>query len=96
MINMDGTVFKTLHLVLKYQWFDKIKSGEKTIEYRRASDYWKKRIKNIDIISFRRGYQKNAEIMIFKCDKIKLINGIDTDLNIDSIVYALFLGDRIQ
>ena len=29
---------------LKKQWFDKIKSGEKTHEYRLATDYWMKRI----------------------------------------------------
>lgn len=29
---------------LKKQWFDKIKSGEKTHEYRIMSDYWVRRI----------------------------------------------------
>jgi len=29
---------------LKKEWFDKIKSGEKTHEYRLATDYWRKRI----------------------------------------------------
>ena len=29
---------------LKKQWFDKIKSGEKTHENRLTTDYWKKRI----------------------------------------------------
>ena len=29
---------------LKIQAYDKIKSGEKTIEYREAKDYWKKRL----------------------------------------------------
>ena len=31
---------------LKKQWYEKIKSGEKTIEYRRTTDYWKSRIVN--------------------------------------------------
>ena len=29
---------------LKKEWFDKIKSGEKTHEYRLVTDYWRKRI----------------------------------------------------
>ncbi|MBR1775213.1 MAG: hypothetical protein IJ759_06765 [Bacteroidales bacterium] len=35
---------KTLHLVLKKQWFDMIASGEKTEEYREIKPYWQKRI----------------------------------------------------
>ena len=31
---------------LKKQWYEKIKSGEKTIEYREVKPYWNKRIKN--------------------------------------------------
>ena len=29
---------------LKKQWYEKIKSGEKTIEYREVKDYWTKRL----------------------------------------------------
>ena len=35
---------KTLHLVLKHKWYDKIASGEKTSEYRACSPYWNKRL----------------------------------------------------
>lgn len=34
---------KTLHLVLKHKWYDKIASGEKTSEYREAKPYWNKK-----------------------------------------------------
>lgn len=34
---------KTLHLVLKSKWFDKIASGEKTSEYRSWKKYWNKK-----------------------------------------------------
>lgn len=34
---------KTLHLVLKSKWFDKIASGEKTSEYRECKQYWNNR-----------------------------------------------------
>lgn len=39
---------KTLHLVLKSKWFDKIASGEKTSEYRACSKYWNKRFVGYD------------------------------------------------
>ena len=32
---------------LKKQWFDKIKSGEKTHEYREVKPYWKNRFENL-------------------------------------------------
>lgn len=35
---------KTLHLVLKGIWYDKIASGEKTSEYRECKPYWNKRL----------------------------------------------------
>ncbi len=35
---------KTLHLVLKSKWYDKIASGEKTSEYRECKPYWNKRL----------------------------------------------------
>lgn len=35
---------KTLHLVLKSKWFDKIASGEKTSEYRACTPYWNRRL----------------------------------------------------
>ena len=34
---------KTLHLVLKYEWYDKIKSGKKTEEYRKIKYTWFRR-----------------------------------------------------
>ena len=32
-----------LIFILKRVWYEKIKSGEKTIEYREVKDYWRKR-----------------------------------------------------
>ncbi len=50
----------TLHLVLKYKWFDMIASGVKLEEYREITDYWTKRIwekrGEIDSVCFHRGY----------------------------------------
>lgn len=38
---------KTLIFPLKKEWYEKIKSGEKTIEYRELKEYWAKRIYKI-------------------------------------------------
>ena len=53
---------KTLHLVLKKCWFDKIVSGEKTSEYRECSPYWNKRLSNrqYDTVVFHNGYTNNT------------------------------------
>lgn len=37
---------KMLTFNLKKEWFEKIKSGEKTHEYREMTPYWEKRIYN--------------------------------------------------
>lgn len=35
-----------LNFVLKRKWFEEIKSGRKTVEYREVKDYWTKRLIN--------------------------------------------------
>ena len=39
---------KILHLNLYRKYFDAISNGTKTIEYRKKTDYWKKRIEDRD------------------------------------------------
>ncbi len=52
---------------LKKQWYEKIKSGEKTIEYREVKSYWIKRIYNA-VQSF--NYENNYKAVFFdKTDK---------------------------
>lgn len=57
-----------LHLVLKGIWYDAIASGEKTVEYRDNTVFWRKRIKPDSgiqkMVTFHRGY--TYKIMIFK------------------------------
>ena len=91
---------------LKKQWFDKIKSGKKTHEYRLATDYWRKRIENwvykikvrklTPYIELRCGYPKSTDKdKILKAVVIKqpkIINGINTDLAIDKDVYDIEFG----
>ena len=36
-----------LRFALKKEWFEKIKNGEKTIEYREIKPYWDTRIRNL-------------------------------------------------
>ena len=85
---------------LKKEWFEKIKSGEKTHEYREAKPYWTKRICNyFDIddenpfighqlpIQFVLGYTR--EYLLARVTNIRIINGKDTDLKLDADVYDI-------
>lgn len=60
-------------LNLKREWYDKIASGEKVVEYRKVNDYWMKRLvdgaigpdgvfhgstKRFDVVVFRLGYSR--------------------------------------
>lgn len=53
---------------LKKEWFEKIKSGEKTHEYRIMSDYWVKRIHPT--------YHKGKIVDRYLCDYFKNIPAI--------------------
>jgi hypothetical protein len=54
---------KTLRLSLKTQYFNEIKAGTKTEEYRLCTPFWKKRIegKRFDCVEIRLGYPKNGD-----------------------------------
>ncbi len=60
---------------LKKEWFEKIKSGKKTHEYREYKYYWFVRIKNYfkfldeEIFDMRRGdiFLERQELIIFRC-----------------------------
>lgn len=47
-----------LYLPLKGEYFDQIKAGTKTVEYRLFNPYWRKRIegKDFEIIEITKGY----------------------------------------
>lgn len=53
---------RTLHLNLKGEYFDQIKSGSKLYEFRLATK-WEKRLegKDFDRILFKRGYPKSND-----------------------------------
>lgn len=52
-----------LHLNLKGEYFDQIKTGEKIEEYRLYNDYWRKRLihRDYDGIVIKRGYPKRGD-----------------------------------
>ncbi len=54
---------KILHINLKAKYFNEIKQGLKTFEYRLKNGYWSKRLENIeyDEIYFKLGYPKSNE-----------------------------------
>lgn len=54
---------KTLHLALKGEYFDAIKAGTKTEEYRVRNQFWAKRIERwvFDRIVLTRGYPKRTD-----------------------------------
>lgn len=94
---------KTLHLVLKSKWFDKIASGEKTSEYRECKPYWNKRFCGLETanmkivcypyntVVFHRGY--TATTMEFRIIEIKTITE-PNDLGLDRC-WEIKLGQRI-
>lgn len=84
---------------LKKEWFEKIKSGEKTHEYREIKDYWVSRIgkelskygKHFDI-EFVLGYAPKEDMskrIYAWCKDISWRNGLETDLKIDKDVYDI-------
>lgn len=76
---------KILTLHLKKKWWDKIASGEKTIEYRLATQYWLKILmgKDYDEIHLWLGYPK-------KTDREKLIIRKFTRVWFDRILHEEF------
>lgn len=83
---------------MKKEWFEKIRSGEKTHEYRLATPYWESRLRFADVAEFRLGYPSNDNtdnIMGFEIACITKINGKNTDLAVDAEVFDIKLGKRL-
>lgn len=91
---------KTLKLVLTDHWFEEIKSGRKTHEYRELKTYWNLRLiptYQWGYVEFQKAYRKNAEKMTFRVKNISVCEvGLNTDLKIDKTVYDFELGERIK
>ena len=89
---------------LKKEWFEKIKSGEKTHEYREVKPYWTKRlfehyyiyrIKSCNIkdkCEFVCGYASKDDKdkrLKARIKNIQIVNGLNTDLKINKNVYDI-------
>lgn len=90
---MDNEI---LHLVLKHVWFEKIKSGQKTSEYRACSDYWNKKFEPIisgnkkiwKFVVFHDGYSDK----VLRCELVSISKtNARNDLNLPR-VWELKLG----
>lgn len=84
-----------LFIIIKSEWFEKIKSGEKTSEYREIKPYWNTRLNRpFETVTFAVGYRPDREIMTYKIISI----GITTepnDLNL-ARAYEIKLGEYIS
>lgn len=85
-----------LILNLKKEWFEKIKAGEKTHEYREVKQYWEDRLLFVspgDLLILRCGYCKAGDPekeLQATIKKISIIaDGLRTDLKIDKPVYDI-------
>lgn len=108
-----------LTFILKKEWFEKIKSGKKTIEYREVKPYWTARLKNATaeifpkdpfgfpekygeceeygtesklFCYFQLGYKPGKRLKA-RITKIEVRNGLNTDLGINGLVYAIHFTD---
>lgn len=75
-----------LHIIIKGEWYDRIKTGEKKEEYRELKPFWIGRLideqlrpKKYKSILFQRGYRKDAPKMLveFKGTKIDIVPSFD-------------------
>lgn len=90
---------------LKKEWFDKIKSGEKTHEYREVKEYWVRRLffysKKLcrqttiplhNTCIFACGYPSKEDFLRrleAKIKRISIRNGLDTDLKVNTDVFDI-------
>ena len=100
-----------LTFILKKEWYEKIESGEKTIEYREVKPYWTRRLERAE---FRGGniywdfnktvFENFSAPCIFRLGYTKetleawitKIEVVDTDLHIDKPVYAIHFMKILQ
>lgn len=96
---------KTLHLVLKHKWYDKIASGEKTSEYRECKPYWNNMFAGWKFPALRTDHPQyervifhkdyTNETMEFEIVSIDIIQNQPNDLNTD-YCWEIKLGKRLK
>lgn len=96
---------KPLHVILSFYCYDKIEASLKFNEYRRKTNYWKKRLlKYVDYLKtepkilpriiFHRAYTNRT--MTFEFSKISDEQGMNSDLKVDEIVFDIEFKNRIK
>lgn len=75
---------------LKKQWFDKIKSGEKTHEYREVKPYWEKRLGNNSTKFLKMGFKRTYEhpILYAPCPICEFVCGYASKDDLDKRLKA--------
>lgn len=70
---------KNLFLIVTKYWYDRIASGEKRVEYRENTKYWKNRIFaihrgfGVKTVELQCGYSRKYERLIFTIEKVDLV-----------------------
>jgi hypothetical protein len=91
---------KVLHLNLKKKWFDMIRSGVKTEEYRELKKYWYMRLwdddTDYDFVCFRNGYSPIADEIIFEFGGVSMaMPNIDWTDKPDQVCFVITLGEKV-
>lgn len=91
---------RVLYLPLKRRWFEAIKDGTKTEEYRLCTEFWRKRLyKKYDEIEFSLGYPKRDDAsrrMRFKFGGVYRREVTSPEWgNEPREVYAIRIGDAV-
>lgn len=100
---------KTLHLVLKYKWYDMIETLIKKEEYREIKEYWedrliekyeedgktKERFVDYDIVRFYRGYKKDRKIMDVEFTGIRVGVGKPEWGADEKVRFIISLGEKV-
>lgn len=85
-----------LQVAVQEHWFNLIWTGAKQVEYKEATDYWHKKLDNwqqrYKYIKLFYGFDK-MNILVYKIKNISIVNGTNTDLKINSDVFAIELGE---
>ena len=82
---------RTLVLNLKREYWEAIKAGTKTVEYRLANDYWRKRLagKIFDSVELRLGYPRSG-------DESRILRRKYRGVTIGTITHPLFGAGEVE
>lgn len=89
---------RVLTLVVTEEWFDKIFEGNKPLDYRRMTPFWKSRIagREYDFVEVINGYGKARPRMTFDWRGCSIVSGTYSDLKINESVYAIDLSSFVE